>query len=496
MRLSTFSSLHLSQFSGTVCGSLRKRLMNKFLVLTTILAALIRLLTLLNLPLLYDESFDILLSRNSNFFIRSTAIIEGHPPLHFFISNLWQSYSQNLYFNRLLSLMFGVSSVAFIGIVGKKLFNEKVGSTAALLTTISPIHIFYSSVARVYSLTMLETVFIIYFFTQFLRSKTRILPLTIFLILAIYTHYFFIIMLIAFNVYLNFKRKISKKWIFANSSIFVFCIPLFYMILITPKFQAHPYQSPFKFAYFYLTSFIPWDIIQNLKLYTLGRFDSTSILAIFLTSISLVLFLVAIIKMKKVRSVQFLAFIYLATPIIITAISYLLTPISGLRSFTIFNPLFIFVIALFTTTVQIHKRFMLIAVLTMLTLFLWKNILFEQEDKFFYQELYQNLKSDSVVVYNDVTLFLPSQILKPKGEHLLIFQGHLRPETYRALGVNITQFSDIPKSWEIYYFRLPTRWPPYEKEAAELELYLKNNFQGIDRHNYRKFQIIHYTKRI
>lgn len=469
--------------------------MTKFLIIITVFGAIIRLITLFKTPLLYDESFDILLSRNPDFTTRMEAIIEGHPPLYFTILNIWQTFSTSLNWARLLSLFLGILAILSIAQVAKKLFNQKIGLLAAFLTAVSPSHIFYSSIARSYSLAILETIFIILFFIQFLKSKTKILPLIFFLTLGIYTHYFFVIMLALLNLYLIFQHKITKKWVFGNIGIFLLCLPLLYLIFSTPKFQAPPYQSPLKLLAFYLTSFVPWDIIQNLQIYLQNTLDLTSILTIILIFISLILFLATIIKLKKNQYVLPLISIYVLAPILIMFISYSITPIAAIRSFTIFSPFYLLAIAIFLSSINRKPRVMLLIVLTFFSLLFWANFLFgEKAMGAVYEQLYPNLASNTLIVYNDVTLFLPSQLLNPAGNHQLIFPGHLRQKTYEALGIKILPFSHIPKSQDIRYARLPTRWPQFEKQADQLENYLKNNYQEIGRQKYRRWQLILYQK--
>ena len=467
--------------------------MTKYLLIIIAFAAILRLIFIFNLPLSYDESFDIIISQNPNFLERSKAIIEGHPPLFFTILNLWQLLSPKLEFARLLSFTSAILTIPTIFYVASKLFNQKVAMFSAALMAISPSHIFYSSIARSYSLAILETILIIYFLIQFLKSKKQILPLAFFLILGIYTHYFFIIMFMLINFYFLLQRQISKKWLLLNIIIVSFCLPLIYLTVNTQNFLAPPHQSSFKLFVFYLTSYVPWDIIQNLKIYKSNILDLTSSFSIILMATSVLLFMASIIKTRKIKWAKLLIFTYILAPILVTFISYLVTPISALRSYVIFLPFYIFLLALFAAGLPNLKRRLLISILTGLSLIFLPGFIILHKEINAYGKIYKNLNPESVVLYNDVTLFLPNQILKPKGQHILIFRGHLRPETYQALKVEIIDVGNITKSSDIRYARLLTRWPQFEKEADQLENYLKKNYLEINRQKYPGWQLIYFT---
>ena len=437
----------------------------------TILGISLRFFVLSNLPLSYDEAFDILLSRNPDFSVRSLAIIEGHPPFYFMFSYLWQEISKNLYFVRLSSLIFGGTSILLTALIVKKLFNEKAAYFAALLMAVSPSHVFYSSVARSYSVAITETVLIIYFFIKFINDKKNTFLLTFLLILGIYTHYFFVIMLIVMNLYLIFQKKISRRWILINLAIILICSPLIYLISSTPKFQAPPYPSFLKLPGFYIFSHFPWDLTQHLEIYQNKSIDLLSVLAIITVSISLFFLFAGAFKLINEKTIRPLIFLYISSSLVIMIISYTITSIAALRSFIIFSPFYIFIASTYLSKFSNLPKNLLVVSLTLVSISFWSGYFLMKNTNpnvSTFQNIYRNLEPESTVVYNDISLFLPSKILNPQGKHFLVFQGPFRLATYDALGISLLSMSNIPDSKRIRYVRSFTNWPPFEKDADNL----------------------------
>lgn len=196
--------------------------MNKtFLLIGIILLGLIlRIIGIFNLQLTFDEAHNILLARSNNLLLMTKAALDAHPPLYFFISHFWQLLFPQYLYSRLLAIFFGVAAMISIAYIGKKLFNYRVGLIASFLVAIAPSQIYYSSTARMYSMAILISIYVIYTYIKFHFQKSNIYPFIISMLLGIYTHFFFIILLLSLNIYelLNWRvsKKIRKKWIISN----------------------------------------------------------------------------------------------------------------------------------------------------------------------------------------------------------------------------------------------------------------------------------------
>ena len=73
-------------------------------------------------------------------------------PLYFILLYGWMAFSTDGVWLRLFSVIFGLASVLLIYLLGRKLAGEKVGLTAALLLTLSPLFINHAQEVRMYTL--------------------------------------------------------------------------------------------------------------------------------------------------------------------------------------------------------------------------------------------------------------------------------------------------------------------------------------------------------
>jgi len=95
-----------------------------------------------------------------------------HPPLYFW--SLWgwvQLAGESEFAMRMLSLAFGVLTVAVVYSLGSLVGGRTVGSLAALLTSLSRFHIWWSQEMRMYVLAGLAGTLSIYFFLRWLRAE-------------------------------------------------------------------------------------------------------------------------------------------------------------------------------------------------------------------------------------------------------------------------------------------------------------------------------------
>src|SRR5579884_1198622 len=119
-----------------------------FLIL--LVSLILRLITL-NQSLWLDESINVLAGKSLGFwqFVSAYPTGDFHPPLYFGILWIWErlfGYSEIAV--RFPSVFLGVASIYLTFLLGKELFNKKVGLISALLTALGPILVFYSQEAR------------------------------------------------------------------------------------------------------------------------------------------------------------------------------------------------------------------------------------------------------------------------------------------------------------------------------------------------------------
>ena len=151
-----------------------------WLVLAILLLATgLRLVNLAGRTLWYDEAFAILYSEKSLSTILSGTIaqVNGaaadvHPLLYYDLLHFWQVVAGGSAFSvRLLSVAFGVASIALVHRVAREWFGEQVAFWAVLLAAVAPFHVNYSQEARMYSLLAFLTLIMVWCFTRAMYAK-------------------------------------------------------------------------------------------------------------------------------------------------------------------------------------------------------------------------------------------------------------------------------------------------------------------------------------
>ncbi len=138
-----------------------------------LLATALRLVNLGGRAIWYDEAFSILFARRSwGEMIAGTlgptaAAAEEHPLLYYFTLHGWMRLiGDSPTAVRLLSVVCGVATVALIYFLGQRLFDQRVGITAALFAALAPFPLYYAQEARMYALLSLATTAAVYFFVR------------------------------------------------------------------------------------------------------------------------------------------------------------------------------------------------------------------------------------------------------------------------------------------------------------------------------------------
>jgi mannosyltransferase len=162
----------------------------------------------------WDEVFSAAVSTQALPAIISRTSADVHPPLYYFLLHYWENlFGTSDFAIRFLSVIFGVSAIPMIYVLGRRLFDKEVGIISALILAISSFNIQYSQEARMYSLMVLLALLSMYFFVRFLERNTLLTSFGYVLTttLLVYSHVLGLLMLIAQNVYLVTVVLLSKK---------------------------------------------------------------------------------------------------------------------------------------------------------------------------------------------------------------------------------------------------------------------------------------------
>lgn len=160
--------------------------------------------------------------------------IDNTPPLYYLIQRAWCGpVTCNEFVLRLPSVFAGGFFILLIGMFCKQLFGKKVAIIIVLIAALSPIHIYYSQEARVYSILLLTLLIFLYLQWHLINKEAK--PGEYFLffsicLIAFFLHYFSLIVIVVclfvFTVenILNY-RKISRGYFIAVGLSIALFIP-------------------------------------------------------------------------------------------------------------------------------------------------------------------------------------------------------------------------------------------------------------------------------
>ncbi len=125
-----------------------------------LLGLLLRLVNLGGRTLWYDEAFAVLYAEKplAQMIYGTVAQAGGaaadvHPLLYYFTLHYWMAFfGQSEVAVRLLSVLLGTATIGLSYLLARRLFGGRVGLAAALVTAVSPFHIYYSQETRMYAL--------------------------------------------------------------------------------------------------------------------------------------------------------------------------------------------------------------------------------------------------------------------------------------------------------------------------------------------------------
>lgn len=208
------------------------------LISILILAASLRLYGLDRQSIWYDElveeqDFQIILK--NIFYKNYLKTPDIRPPLNPFFVYLATKVSPGSDFAlRIPSVIFGLISVPLLFLLGKRLFNEKVGLIASFLLAISPFHIWYSQDARMYALQWMLSIISLIYFIRAVDEPCRKNFILYFISTeaALYTHQFSVFLVVLQWLYLLISLRRVKAQFLKWSGVFVLLVILYLPWLI------------------------------------------------------------------------------------------------------------------------------------------------------------------------------------------------------------------------------------------------------------------------
>ena len=184
----------------------------KTLLAAVVLAAFaLRMYRLAGSPLSWDEGWSIGLSTLGWHEITSITALDVHPPLYYALFKLWLQLGRHELWMRFLSVLAGVVTVPLACATGRiwlrmgdsQSHGQRIGLLAALVTTFSPFLLYYSQVARMFSLCAALSLAAAYSLLKAIDTGESVFFAAFILsaVAAIYTFYYTAFVLAALVVY-------------------------------------------------------------------------------------------------------------------------------------------------------------------------------------------------------------------------------------------------------------------------------------------------------
>ena len=197
-----------------------------------------------------------------------TALIhDTNMSLYYLLLRAWTNLGTNEFVTRAFSIIPAVATVLLVYVFGTRFYSRGTGILAALLLTVNAFYIEYAQDARSYSLALCLVTLSCYLFISYVEhpsGKTWIGYVTA-SVLAVYSHFFAVFVLVAQWTSLLRARHHSLPWrgiITGAVSVTFLSLPLAIVTYLTHQSQNIAWMPRFTFlsAYplLYLTGGYPW----------------------------------------------------------------------------------------------------------------------------------------------------------------------------------------------------------------------------------------------
>lgn len=199
------------------------------LLIVMLLAGVIRTLYLTARGFNFDEGFSVYLAQTSaaNF----KGLIwhsELNMALYYALLRHWITLGHSEFVIRMLSVLLATATVPVVFSIGKRLFDTRAGLIAALLLAFHPFHLMLAQSARSYAMAILLVCLATLFFLRTLEDSTWVnwLAYALFAAVAVYSHFFAILVIAAHAVSLLFMRRSVVPWKRLLAAVFLVAILL------------------------------------------------------------------------------------------------------------------------------------------------------------------------------------------------------------------------------------------------------------------------------
>jgi len=209
-----------------------------------VLALGLRLIGIDSREIQYDDAFSIFLSQQTlDNIIKGTAA-DTMPPLFYFVLHFWQTLGSEIFFLRLLGVIFSIAILVISFDLVKRIYGSPAGLWTAFFIAIAPIHIYHSQDIRMYTLLVLGQITYFWFFLRiFVKPDPHEnkyffwVGLVISGTIAMYSHNLAIFGLVVANLYLVIKRSWQALGHLIGGQFFIGLAALPWLIMVPEQFE-------------------------------------------------------------------------------------------------------------------------------------------------------------------------------------------------------------------------------------------------------------------
>lgn len=206
-------------------------------LLILLVAIFLRVINIGRESLWYDEAISFLTAELPLRSIVTNLIRDPHPPFSYVLLHFWFKLLPSSDVNgRLLSVLLNIAMLPLIYVLAKTLLRKRtLALFAVLLATVSPFHILYSHELRMYTLVMLlsTALAIAYVRAEATNKWEWWTTFAVTALLAVYTHLFFVFVLMAIGVYALIRRhheQLLWKTAVIGFGLFLLFLPWIYLL--------------------------------------------------------------------------------------------------------------------------------------------------------------------------------------------------------------------------------------------------------------------------
>jgi len=193
----------------------------------------LRLFNLSNLLMWGDEGFSVFsASRDLLTITLDTTTIDPHPPLYYFLLHFYLPLAgQSELAIRFFSVFFGTATIPLAWVIGKRMYDARIGMLAASLVALAPFAVHYSQEVRMYALAIFLVALGLYFFARLFTRESRRdwLGYAAAMFLALYTLYHTALIFLAIGLVLlglfKTRRAFVIRWFGVSFGIVATFLP-------------------------------------------------------------------------------------------------------------------------------------------------------------------------------------------------------------------------------------------------------------------------------